>query len=214
MKLTMHGSIHLWALMPLLAACGGAQNTEPESASAAEHRAAADEEEQAAAEHEEQFDPTQVQQEASPSSEVWYGLDIYNPSEIHLAEAERARSLAAQHRAAAEALEAYEEQECAHFPAESRATCPLMGQLESVREVEGGVALELKEGVNDDAVADHMRCHIAFAAVQGREGMDQCPLYVEGAGVNAEGELTLTTDAGDEAVTAIRERASAHVADE
>jgi len=195
----------------LLLACGGAQGTEPESASAADHRSAADAEEREAEGHEAQYDSTSQQQEAVPSSEVYYGLDVYNPTEVHLAQAERSRELAAQHRAAAEALESYEEAQCGSFPAETRARCPLLGQVASVTSVENGVQLDLAEGVSMAAVADHMRCHVAFAATRGREGMDQCPLYVEGAEVHADDGLRLTTGAGDDAVAALRARANAHV---
>ena len=200
--------------IPLLLACGGGDpSTQPEHSGAAEHRQAGAGQEEEAEHHEAQYDPTQVQQEAVPNSEFWYGLDVYNPTEIHLQQAEEARTLAEQHRAAAASLESYEEQECARFPAETRASCPILGQVATVTDVPGGVRLEVKEGVRGDAVADHMRCHVAYAATEGREDMDRCPLYVQGANVESDDAIVLTTDAGDEAVAGLRRRARLHVDD-
>jgi len=142
---------------------------------------------------------------------MFYGLTDYNPTEGHLAQAQQHQDLAAEHRAAAEELEAYEEHECARFPSQTRASCPLLGQVASVEDVDGGVRVVLSEGANAAAVADHMRCHLAYARTQGREGMDRCPLYVEGAAVDSEGDITLTTNAGDAAVAELRRRARAHV---
>jgi hypothetical protein len=199
----------------LLAACGGSQGTNPDDMSAEEHRRAAATEEEEAAEHEAEYDPdarSTMGTANAPTSESFYGPDLYNPTEVHLAEAQRHEDLAEEHRAAAEALEAYEEQECARFPPATRAACPLLGQLESVEDVEGGVRLRFAEGVPLDAVADHMRCHVAYARTRGREGMEHCPLYVEGAAVGTDdGAVTLTTDAGEEAVAELRARARAHL---
>ena len=198
------------------AACGGNQGTHPDDMSAEDHRRAAGDEEQVSTAHEGEYDPdarsTVPLGSPSPTSEAWYGLDVYNPTAGHLVEAQQHEDLAAEHRAAAATLEHFEQAECAQFPAETRASCPLMGQVARVTDVDGGVRIELIEGTNRDAVADHMRCHVAYARTQGREGMSHCPLYVEGASVGSDGALTLTTNAGPAAVTDLRRRARAHAA--
>jgi hypothetical protein len=87
-----------------------------------------------------------------------------------------------------------------------------LGQVARVTDVDGGVRIELIEGANREAVADHMRCHVAYARAQGCEGMSQCSLYVEGASVGSDDALTLTTNAGPAGVTDLRRRARAHAA--
>lgn len=197
----------------LLAACGGSQGTHPDDMSAEEHRQAAAEEDSEAAAHESEYDPNRAAQTTAQADMV-FGLGDYNPTAGHLAIASEHEELAAEHRAAAAALETFEEEQCARFPPESRAACPLLGQVESIEDVDGGVRLSLAEGVNEPAMVEHLRCHLAFARAQGREGMDHCPLYVSGAQVRTDSGVTLTTDAGDEAVTELRRRARAHTPSE
>ncbi len=190
-------------------ACGGARSSEPESpATVEQHRQAAAEEDRAAAEHEAQYAQGRHEEQGVPNSELWFGVEVYDPSEFHWREAREARRRAAQHRAAAEELESYEERECGRFPPGTRTQCALLSVVE-VRDVPNGVALELVEGVNTEAVADHIRCHIAFAAARGRDRIAHCPLYVDGVAVQVddEGLLLLTTNAGDDVVDELRERA-------
>jgi len=198
-------------------ACGGNQGTEPNDMSAEEHRRAGSEDDQAADGHDERYDPdargTGGTGPQMANADLDYGLDVYNPTAGHHDRAERLRELAAAHRAAASALDQYEEAECGRFPTETRSTCPLLGNIAELTDVEGGVRIELVEGVRADAAADHMRCHLAFANTHGREGMPNCPLYVEGAAVGSSEGLTLTTGAGDEAVTELRRRARAHASE-
>lgn len=196
----------------LLIACGGGQGTHPDDMSAEEHRRAAEREDTESERHGSQYDsdsrrPIGAQ---TAQSDMFFGLSDYNPTEGHLSQAQQHEDLAAEHRAASAALEAFEEQECARFPPETRRVCPLLGHVASVEDVDGGVRIQLSEGANAAAVADHMRCHLAFARTQGREGMDHCPLYVEGATVDGEEGITVTTDAGDQAVAELRQRARAH----
>lgn len=197
----------------MFVACGGSQGTHPDDMSAEEHRAAAAREDAQGEGHGSEYDPNSRQPvgaQTAGQSDLFFGLADYNPTEGHLAQAQRHQDLAADHRAAAAALESFEEQECARFPPETRASCPLLGQVASVEDIDGGIRIGLSEGANAAAVADHMRCHLAYARTRGREGMDHCPLYVEGASVETEGGITLRTDAGDAAVSELRRRARAH----
>lgn len=200
----------------LAAACGGNQGTQPDDMSAEDHRRAAAGEQAESDAHGSRYDPdtrATTGSSSAPNSDLFYGPEVYNPTEVHRHASEEHRTLAEQHRAAAAALEAYEEQECGRFPAATRAACPLLGQVAEVEDVDGGVRIELAEEAMRDAVADHMRCHVAYARTQGREGMDQCPLYAEGASVTSDADgVILTTDAGEEAVGELRRRARAHAA--
>ena len=38
-----------------------------------------------------------------------------------------------------------------------------------------------------EAVLAHVKCHLAFAATTGREGMDACPLYLRGIEATSDG---------------------------
>lgn len=211
--MTIHRRMLAASAVTLLVACGGSQGTRPDDMSAEEHRRAAAEEDAASQGHESQYDEDARQQmgPANASPDLLYGLADYNPTEGHRASAQRHQDLAAEHRAAAAALETFEEQECSRFPPETRAVCPMLGQVAAVEDVPGGVRLRLSDDANAAAVADHIRCHLAYARTQGREGMDHCPLYVDGATVDTSDGITLTTSSGDAAVRELRRRAHAHV---
>jgi len=77
-------------------------------------------------------------------------------------------------------LESFEEAECAAFPPETRVVCPLLGQVDAVEDISGGVRVRLAEDVPLHAALAHMRCHLAFARARGRVGMQECPLYLSG----------------------------------
>ncbi len=185
--------------LALLAGCGGAREPAAEPLTAAEHEAEASREEAAARAHDAQYDPdARTTSGGEPPDPRYHGHDVYNPTASHLVEAELHRQHGHAHRERAEVLRAFEDAECARFPADSRASCPLLLGLEAVEPIEGGVRLRFAEGVDFASVVDHVRCHIAFAAAHGTEGISECALYVPGARVVVDGrELLLTTsDAG------------------
>lgn len=203
----------------IAASCGGAEpGTRPDDMSAEEHRSAADSHEQQAAEHREEYDPDaeRVRPGSAAGGDFDYGVDVYNPTQAHLQSAEAHRDIAEQHRAAAAALEQYEDEQCGRFPPETRAQCPLLGHVVSVEDIDGGARIRFADDVNVEAARAHVGCHVAFARTEGREGMDQCPMYVEGARAETdgpEGTVDLVTD--DEGqVDELRQRARAHVAAE
>ncbi len=61
--------------------------------------------------------------------------------------------------------------ECGDFPPDTRKVCPLLGQVGSSENIEGGVRIVLVEGANAEAVKAHVRCHLTSAAKQGFKGM-------------------------------------------
>jgi len=105
----------------LLASCASS-GTEPNAMTAGQHEAAAKSEEQAAKEHPAQYDPSQA---VLPTINCPFsaGLNCYrawtsveSPTERHLAEGKRHAELAAQHRAASQALRDAETRSCKNVP--------------------------------------------------------------------------------------------------
>lgn len=105
-------------------------------------------------------------------------LEGYNPTTVYLRLARQHEKHASEHLSAARRLEEFEQGGCKAFAPEIRAVCPLLGQVDAVEDVPGGVRVWLSEGVDVDAAVAHMRCHLAFGRAHGRAGMESCPLYV------------------------------------
>ncbi|MEC7519700.1 MAG: hypothetical protein VYE22_07540 [Myxococcota bacterium] len=187
--------------------CGGSQDPAAENLTAAEHYAEAEREETRAAEAEGRYDPDARERTSSEGlGPVSVGGRSYNPTEHELHTADQHRRHAAAHRARAEELLAFEAQECELLPEQSRAACPLLLDLEAVEDVNGGVRMVFAEGPNLDPVAQHIRCHIAFAAARGDEGMQDCALYVHGARVERQGNVILLTTSQGQHVADLRAR--------
>ena len=203
--------------LSLLVACSSqAAGTNPDDMSAEEHQAAAEAHEATAEKHAEDYDP-EARTAGPPVSDdpfrgAVYGLETYNPTEYHHRMSERHQDHARQHREAGETLLAFEEESCGKFPAETRAECPLMGQVQAVEDVDGGVQLNFREGVSLAAVEAHMKCHFAYARTQGYEGMDSCPLYLRGLSIESDAEShTVTVTTTDSAVVeSLRQRSREH----
>lgn len=177
--------------------CGGAQNPRDEDLTAEEHEAEAEREEAAAEQH-----------EAQTRGTVFYAQDVYDPSDAHRFEAEQHREHAEAHRRMAERLRAFEDAECSEFPPETRASCPLLLDLESIEDIEGGVRLTFAADQEIEPVIDHIRCHIAFAQAEGTGGIDSCALYVPGTTVTVNMNVVdLVTDE-EEHVAELRRRVS------
>ena len=173
-------------LATALGACSSVPpGASPHDMSVREHERAAAAEEAKAATHRAQYDP-QARERAPASGagdtfdSFTYSDEVYNPTQVHLDEAQQHSEHAAAHRAAAASLRADEERECGKFPPAIRATCPLLGTVVQVEDVGGGVRIRVAESLNAQALYDHIRCHLAFAATQGFEGPKMCPLYLKG----------------------------------
>lgn len=181
--------------------------------SAAEHREHARAEDEQAAAHEAQYDPDAEHQTMVGSTDSTFAFDIvtYNPTEGHREEASAHREHGAAHRKAAAALERFEEAECAQFPPSTRGVCPLIGQVAGVENVADGVQITIADRANREAIVAHARCHLAFAATHGFEGMPTCPLYVKGVSIqDQDGKLRLRVDESED-VGAVQRRTAAHV---
>lgn len=212
------------ATVLLVGACSSqAPGTKPDDMSAEEHQKHAMQHQNTSKEHQEQyksgaratreeaFDESRQARPTDPEKDI-YTTEVYNPTEHHRASADQHQRHAEQHRQAAQKLLSYEQAQCVQFPKETRSSCPLMGQIKAVEDVDGGARITFHEGVPMQATVDHMKCHFAFARAQGYEGMKSCPLYLEGVSVEADGQsVTLTTDK-PEAIEPLRKRSREHVA--
>lgn len=208
---SQHSLITIVGVSIALTACGGS-GTRPADMSAAEHRQAADDEAASADEHSEHDDGAGIQTgfTGSTASTDVFAEGVYSPIVVHAELSAQHRELAEAHRAAAQALESFEDAECGAFPASTRASCPLLGQVVSVEDIEGGARANFGEGVNVDAAAAHIACHLAYARTEGHEGVIECPLYLRGVQSARSGpsSVDFTVD-GD--VAELRTRLGAHV---
>ncbi len=193
----------LLSVLILGAASGCATpGSRPDDMSASAHAASADEAAKRATGHRESYDPearevrTRLRSYGAYGydlyglsygyggySDLYWEVEVYNPTRRHLARAKREEKHATDHRAAAEVLERFEAGQCSAFPPETRAASPLLGQVEDVADVYGGVRLRFAPDVDMNAAVAHVRCHLAFARTRARIGMDECPLYVGGVDV-------------------------------
>jgi hypothetical protein len=200
------------ALATLATACSSTPpGAHPHDMSAAEHREHAAAEDDNATSHEGKHDPNLVVS-GTGGETFTYDVTGYNPTDFHRELAVEHKGHADAHRAAAAALEKFENENCGLFPPATRKECPVMDTLSSVDKADNGAVLHFQEKVNKKAALAHVRCHIAFAATQGHKGMDACPLYVKGVKVQAmpNGDITLSVDDA-KLVPTLQQRSSDHV---
>jgi hypothetical protein len=163
-------------IVPVLLCPGCASNEliRADDMSARQHRVAAEREDEAAAQAAGRYKPSQAppRSPAEPAG--------YDPNEEHRREAMSRREHARQHAAAAEFLEHFENQECRHVPASSRAACPLLGPVVRIEDVPGGIRATFADRRRVAGVIAEMRCHYAYARARHFDEAIGCPLYVRG----------------------------------
>ncbi len=176
------------AVAACAAALGCSHEVRPDDMSAAQHRAVAQKEtrearrEMVAAERSTPAaDPLNGGLNAGIEPELYINPDstTYRADE-ELAHAKQLAAHAREHELAAADLERSEAAECKTVPPGQRSTCPLLGPVEDVRDVTGGVRVRLAEGVQASDVLPVMRCHLAYARTRGLAGQATCPLYLHG----------------------------------
>lgn len=194
--------------------------TRPDEMSAARHRDEANKHREVAEQHRKAYAAEmgdKKQRGASGSADPGEGfrwpMTHYDPRERHLNTAWWHERYARKHERAARKLEKYSDRKCRDFPAKTRALCPLVGGVERIESIDGGVRLHVAQNVPLGAVEDHIACHMAFARSQGYEGEPTCPLYVRGVNVKVRTrrrviELIHDDPAGQKAV---RDKAATHV---
>ena len=174
----------------LLFACGG--GTRPEDMSAADHEKEARRDEDIAQER-----------------QTWVGVGGARadgsglPGSSQFAVANSFRRHAASHEAAAKTLRTNQVSECAGLPEAAAHTCPLMAhQVTHVEAMSDGVRVTYA-GAEAQALLHHAQCHTAQGAVEGRKGMEGCPLYEKALRLSAEpapGGAVLVLSSDDPAV--------------
>jgi hypothetical protein len=205
----MHRSIVTLGLVVLLGGCSAAQDPRREDLTAEQHEREAAREDEEARSHRDEYDPGARAligaRVANPS--LGTGPEVYNPTERHLGEADEHRDHASAHRARAAALRAFEAQACRGLTDAEREACPLLLGLASVEDVPGGVRLTFAPDQEIGPVIEQLRCHVAFAAARGRDGIEECALYVHGAELEVHGRTVMLTTAEREHVEELRRRA-------
>ncbi len=186
------------AIAPI--ACASHELVRADDMSAAQHRNEA-QREHAAADQDTARAPGAA---PAPASDP----QAFDPNEGPRRRAEAAREHARQHESAAKFLEQFEAEECAGIPASSRAACPLLGPLERIEDVPGGVRATFADKSRVRTAIAQMRCHYAYARARHFDENVGCPLYVKGIEVRpAIDPRAVEIVARDEATTKlIRER--------
>jgi hypothetical protein len=202
-------------LLPLIFACAtpSPKKVNPEELSAEGHRKEAVAQTANSRAHEEQYTPFFA--ELSPSrdrsgdADLLNAAPVQNPTETHLTAAQWHKAHADAHLEAAKSLEAFEDEACRGVPAKERGACPLLGPVTAIRDVDGGVAIDLSPKVDATKATAVMRCHYAYARTRGfSPEAAGCPLYVRGLMIEQAGKHTVEITAKD-AATAKHVRESA-----
>jgi hypothetical protein len=180
----MRSSLLAIASAVALTACVADPGTQPHDMSVAQHEAMAKGEDQSAAGHAAQFDPkASVEQKQCGSR--WRGgcwTSTVNPTAAHLADAERHRLLAAEHRAASQALRDAEARACVGLADADRDMSPFahredIASVQPVTTKSGGgksgpsgrmtgavVALRAVPGMTAQWLQRVIDCHVARIA--------------------------------------------------
>jgi hypothetical protein len=184
----------------LMLACA---HTRPDELTAEEHRAEATAHRSASERERAQYDPGEavvvpaIRSLNSPPLTDW--PTTYNPSAEHLAAADAELRKAADHLAAAKALESFEDAACASIPSRERAACPLLASAVSqVRQLPVGVELTLRVPADAEDVSRRLNCHLAYAVANGFEA--SCPLFVKGMRIRRSGPTTVELAGSTQAI--------------
>jgi hypothetical protein len=181
------------------AGCATSTGTKPHDMSIEQHEAAATREEQAAAQHAGHFDPAAKSVKQTCGRAVCWTTDS-NPTAEHRADADAHKKLAAEHRAAAQALRDAESSACAGIDEDDLATSPFYHRddITSVTEAQrsavharheqnvpsgGRVVFRAVPGMTAEWLQRLVNCHLARAAAAGYSmpEMSYCPLMLKGA---------------------------------
>ena len=160
------------AALLLLSGCAGHELVRADDMTATQHRLAAQQENEAAAKAAGSGPSAPA---ADPAGYDW------NAERRRAAEGRREH--ARQHAAAAEFLEQFEDRECRHIPAASRAACPLLGPVIRIDDVPGGIRATFADARRVPTAIAEMRCHYAYARSRHFDEAIGCPLYVQGVEV-------------------------------
>jgi hypothetical protein len=200
MSSTTRITVLLASLLPVYGCGGTTAGAQPHDMSQAQHEAMASKEESTAETHSEQYNPaTKEEKEECTAAKRVCWTSITNPTEQHKEDAEKHKKMAADHRAAAQALGDAETQACAGLPDEDRDMSPFYHRediaevKEHVDEVRVGTRNKEKKTTGADIVFRAVPgmtvewlqrivdCHLARASAVGHEmpEMSYCPLVLK-----------------------------------
>jgi hypothetical protein len=186
-----------------LIACASTPGAQPQDMSAAHHEQMAASQETAASQHASQYDPNAQTKTVTCGGKAGCWTSTTNPTKEHLAEADKLRKMAADHRTASQALRDAEARSCAGLSDEDRDTSPFShrddiasvqpayasrggGKLTPANELIGAVVtFRALPGLTAEWLQRVVECHIARNNAMGNDmpEMTFCPL--EPKGVNA-----------------------------
>jgi len=145
-----------------------------------------------------------------------------NPTERHLAQAERHQEMAADHRAAADSLRKTEAAACAGLDVQTSKQGPFARSKDvtSTEMLPKGALLELRarKDLDEASLAKSVQCHLAQSASLGHEipAMTHCPLALRDVTAEVlatDGMLAVAVESDDpKVVREIRRRANGLVA--
>lgn len=197
-------SIVTSTLITLIAAgCASSTGTKPHDMSVMQHEQAATTEDQATGQHAEQYNPdATTKTERCGRGACW--TSVSNPTDQHKSDSEQHEKLAAEHRAAAQALRDVEAKECAGLDESDIATSPFYhrediaevsrvsrtvqrGRQTATEEVGGRVVFRAVPGMTAEWLQRLVDCHLARAAAVGHSmpEMPYCPLVPKGVKATA-----------------------------
>ncbi len=237
----MHSSIHWgsFVAMAFVSACAGTPGAAPHDMSVQGHEHAAEAADASAAQHGGHYDPESAvtktkcpgpQRNTDTGNEACWTSEV-NPTKEHLAEAERMRKAAADHRAASQALRDAEAAACTGLSESDRDTSPLQrpGDIVAVQELRtptgtsriaqntrvagAKVTIRAVPGLTKEYLQRLVTCHLARNSSMGHAmaEMATCPLAVKGATATVEGEggafVVRVASAEDDGATEILKRA-------
>lgn len=195
--------------LAVVTGCGASNphRVDPEEMSAEAHRVEAEREAEQARAEKARYNPAKTEpspfRDRAAEGDLGEAVALHNPFEEHLRKAQWHVAHASAHKKAARKLETFEDEACAGVPARERGACPLLGPVEQIRDVAGGVAIDLSLKVNAAAAVASMRCHYAYARARGfAKEAAACPLYVRGLEIEQAGAHTIEITARDPATTA------------
>jgi hypothetical protein len=187
-----------------LAGCASTPGAQPQDMSKAQHEQAAAAHEQEATPHAQSYDPAasvDLTKCGDPRRPCW--TQVSNPTQQHKSDAEKHRKMAADHRAAAQALRDAEGRACGGVPDIDRDTSPFdrreditgataynvpapgaAGVKQGVTKLHGAVVtFRAVPGLTAEWLQRVVDCHVARNASMGfnMPEMATCPLSVKGA---------------------------------
>ncbi len=173
------------AVLAGFAACA---TTGPRDLNADDNRAAAAAHRARAAEEMSRYDPGAVAVQSTVTTSGQHAVEVYNPTGRNRELAARNIAEARAHEKEAARLDTLDDAACAGVPEAARAACPLLGRLAVLQPIHNGARIQLLDKSMTAASAARIRCHAAFARAHGRDGLEMCPLYVEGLRVDVDGD--------------------------